>query len=298
MRQLFNCTIITVLLSVICAAPLLAAKIKHQGTVYTDSAGLSLKFPEGVACGNDSFVVADTGNSQVARYTLGNQSITAAAVFPLPDSAPLVAQLSNDGDIYILDGKSRQIIHMDSSGQVKGKIEPKGLPGSKTVMTRSFRLVGDELYLLDIHTERVLILDKKGTYQKHIKFPDGYRFFSDLAISQQGSVYLLDSVAGAIYRANASGDEFNVFSSGLKEYLNFPTSLAIDGKGDIYLSDQYGSGLVVIGRDGSFQGRKFGMGWEDGQLLYPSQICINPQGTLVIADRSNSRVQVFNILEE
>jgi len=64
------------------------------------------------------------------------------------------------------------------------------------------------------------------------------------------------------------------------------------------LSDQYGSGLAIVGRDGTFQGRKFGMGWEDGQLYYPSQLCISNSDTLVIADRDNNRVQVFNILDE
>ncbi|MDX2478778.1 MAG: hypothetical protein QNK24_00415, partial [Desulfuromusa sp.] len=84
----------------------------------------------------------------------------------------------------------------------------------------------------------------------------------------------------------------------LKEHMNFPTSVAIDSHGTLYLSDQYGSGLALVGRDGSFQGRKFGMGWEDGQFYYPAQICINEQDTLVVADRNNSRVQVFSLLEE
>jgi hypothetical protein len=80
--------------------------------------------------------------------------------------------------------------------------------------------------------------------------------------------------------------------------MNFPVSLAIASKGVLYLSDQYGSGLVQIGRDGSFQGRKFGMGWEDGQLYYPAQLCINNRDMLMVADRNNSRVQVFSILDE
>jgi len=35
---------------------------------YADEKGAGLKHPEGVACGGDSFVVADTGNSRILRY--------------------------------------------------------------------------------------------------------------------------------------------------------------------------------------------------------------------------------------
>jgi len=276
-----------------------AAKIKHQGSVYLDSAGLSLKHPEGVACADDFFIVADTGNSQLVRYSISVQGLAPVAVYPLPGSSPIIAQLSAKGDLFVLDGKARTILKMSPQGQVSGKLEPKGLPGTKTFMPRSFRLdKADNLYLLDIFAERVLVLDASGKYLRHLNFPEDYGSFSDLEISDQGSVYLLDGVAGAIYVATSGSTDFQLLSSDLKEHMNFPTSLAIDSTGVLYLSDQYGSGLALIGRDGSFQGRKFGMGWEEGQLFYPSQLCINEQDTLFIADRSNSRVQVFNILNE
>jgi sugar lactone lactonase YvrE len=286
------------LLGLFLASPTVAAKIKHQGSVYADSSGVSLKNPEGVACDENSFVVADTGNSQVVRYTMSVQGLTPVAVFPLPESSPIIAQLNSKGGIYILDGKTRTILKMGKDGQVSGKVEPKGLPGSKTFIPRSFRLdKSDNIYLLDIFAERVLVLNAGEGYIRHLNFPEGYGFFSDLAISDQGAIYLLDGVAGAIYVANSGSEAFEMLSSGLKEQMNFPTSLAISSNGDLYLSDNYGSGLASVGRDGIFQGRKFGMGWEEGQLNYPSQLCINAQDTLFIADRNNSRVQVFKILD-
>ena len=58
--------------------------------------------------------------------------------------------------------------------------------------------------------------------------------------------------------------------------------------------DQYGNGIVVLGADGSFQGRQLAIGWGDGVLYYPGQLCINARGEAFIADRSNNRVQIFN----
>ena len=40
--------------------------------------------------------------------------------------------------------------------------------------------------------------------------------------------------------------------SNLKEHMNFPVSLAIDNGGEFYVSDQYGSGMAVVGRDWKF----------------------------------------------
>ena len=299
MHKLFVCMIVAPLMGILLVSSAVAAKIKHRGSVYMDKTGVSLNRPEGVACSEKYFVVADTGNSRIVRYSISDQSLTPEEVFPLPERSPIIAQINTEGDIYLLDGKARTIVKISRNGQIMGKIEPKGFPGSKTYIPRSFKLdKADNIYLLDIFSERVLVLDSAEKYVRHLPFPEGYSSFSDLAISTQGSIYLLDSVAGAIYVAKPGAESFELLSSNLKEHMNFPTSLAIDSTGVLYLSDQYGSGLALVGRDGSFQGRKFGMGWEEGQLHYPAQICINSQDTLIIADRANSRAQVFNILNE
>jgi len=299
MRQLFIHVSVVVFMAALFVSPVFAAKIKHLGSVYEDNAELFLKHPEGVACNANIMIVADTGNAQLVRYSLVKQALTPEVVFPLPETSPIVAQVSSGGDIYVLDGKSRTIVKLSQDGQVEGKIEPQGLPGSKAFIPRSFKLDGeDNIYLLDIFAERVLVLSAAEKYLKQLPFPAGYTSFSDLAISPQGAIYLLDGAGGVIYVARPGSEDFVVLSDRLKEYMNFPTSIALDSRGDLYLSDLYGSGLVLVARDGTFQGRKFGLGWEDGQLYYPSQICINSQDVLAVADRNNSRVQVFQILED
>ncbi|MBE0574966.1 MAG: NHL repeat-containing protein [Desulfuromonadales bacterium] len=295
MRILFIYIIVALLL----ISPVAAANIKHQGSVYIDNEEVSLNHPEGVACNETYFVVADTGNRRVVRYAMSAQGLMPEAVFPLPDSSPIIAQLNSQQVIYLLDGKTRTILKMSKDGQVAGKVEPKGLPDPQTYTLRSFKLDKDDnLYLLDIFSERVLVLNSAEEYIKQLPFPEGNRSFSDLAINAQGAIYLLDGVAGTVYVANPGDGSFRLLSSDLKEHMNFSTSLAIDSNGVLYLSDQYGSGLVQVGRDGSFKGRILGMGWEEGQLNYPSQLCINQNDTLFIADRNNSRIQVFNILNE
>jgi hypothetical protein len=54
-------------------------------------------------------------------------------------------------------------------------------------------------------------------------------------------------------------------------------------------------GIVTIGPDGSYQGRELTIGWNDGQLYYPAQICLTEGGDLFVADRQNHRVQIFSV---
>ncbi len=175
----------------------------------------------------------------------------------------------------------------------------EGIPAPEKYVPRSFKLDSeDNIYLMDILSGRLLVFTPDGKYLRTIPVPEESGFISDLAVSRQGAVYLLDSVGGAIYRADPGSDKVVVLNHDLKDYANFPIGLAIAGNGELYVTDQYGSGLIAVGTDGSFRGRKFGMGWEDGQLYYPAQLCISLKDDLVVADRNNSRVQVFQILED
>jgi len=60
--------------------------------------------------------------------------------------------------------------------------------------------------------------------------------------------------------------------------------------------DENGGGVVIVGQDGAFLGRQLAMGWTEGLLYYPSQMCLTEKGAVFIADRGNSRVQFFSIV--
>lgn len=299
MRTIFISIVTLVLLLEASLAPAAEpVKLKHVATYYADNNQISFNLPEGIACNNDSFVVADTGNSRVVRYSLQAQTFVVDGVFPVPQAYPIVAQMNSKGDIYLLDGKERRIIKLNRSGEVQGKVAPKNLAPPANFVPRSFAIDNkDRIYLLDIFSERVIVLNGDEQYERQIAFPEKYGFFSDLAVTPQGVVYLVDSVEAVVYRAAPDAEGFEPLTGNMKEFMNFPKSIALDNSGGLFLSDQYGSGLVLVGRDGSFLGRKLSLGWVDSQLYYPAQICVNEQNSLFIADRNNSRVQLFSIVQ-
>lgn len=293
-------TLFTILL--LLAGPALAAgaekiRLKYVGTAYVDSKAAGLRQPEGVACSGSSFWVADTGNSRLLRYTVKDQTLAPEGEFPAP--FPTVLQVNSKGEIFALNNKERRIARLAPDGEPKGFVAPTGGAGAADVVAKSFRIGKDDnIYLLDVFGARVLVLAPDGKVLRQIPFPEQYGFFSDLAVDDQGTIFLVDSVDAAIVTAAADADRFTALTTGLAEFVNFPTSLEVDSRrGVIYLVDQYGSGLAIIGRDGSFLGRNLGLGWKEALLYYPAQVCLGGEDHVFIADRNNNRAQLFTVID-
>ncbi|MDY0212658.1 MAG: NHL repeat-containing protein [Desulfuromonadaceae bacterium] len=273
-------------------------KLKYIGSIYTDASGIALRHPAGVTIKDTQLLVADSGGRRLLTYSYQDGVAKPGKIFPVPEMFPLMVQQADNGDLYVLDGRSQQIYVLGASGNIKGKFAPKGMPDSKRMVPRSIKLQADgSLLVLDIFSERVLVFDRDGNFKRQISFPAQYGAFSDLCSDKQGTIYLLDSVKAIVYSVGKTVGEFSPLTEGMKERMNFPTSLVADNHGRLYLVDKYGSGLAVLGADGSFIGRKLGMGWKDGQIYYPSQISLNDNGDLFIADTENHRIQQFNVSE-
>ncbi len=272
-----------------------ANSFKWVTSIYADANGVGLKRPEGVACGEKFVVVADTGNHRLVRYGYDGPVVTAEAEFPLGKSNPILLQLSSKGDLYYLDGRERRIVVLKASGERVGFLNPKSTPSSKEIVPKSFRIDADDnIYILDIFSQRVIVLDSDWQFSKKIPLPESDGFFSDLAVDGQGKIYVLDSVEAVVHSVAKGAETFTPLTGSMKEIVNFPARLTVDDRGFLYLVDQNGSGLGLVAPDGSLLGRRLGLGWNKSGLYYPSQICISGS-TVFIADRNNNRVQMFTV---
>lgn len=273
-------------------------KLKLMAPIYVDGKGAGIKQPEGVSCRGNALVVADTGNGRLLRYTIAGDNWTPGGEIVLPQLPfPIRVDVNSKGEIFALDGKSRRIGRVAASGEFLGYVAPAG-DVQGTVVPRSFRIDrNDNLYLLDVSSARILVMDPSGKIQREIPFPKEYGFFSDLAVDGGGGILLLDSVGKRVFKVVKNSPDVVPLSESLKEEVYFPTAIATDKQGTIFLVDQNGSGIVILGPDGSFRGRRLSMGWKNGFLRYPAQMCISENGTAFIADRGNNRVDAFLITE-
>jgi len=276
-----------------------ALRFIHSRSVYADDRGAALNHPEGVACGGSgsTVIVADTRNGRLVRYALSAEVLTGGSQIKVPQvHSPVLVHISSNGDILVLDGKLRRVFRLSAEGAFLGAVEPKGVP-TGSVVPKSFAMDReDRVYFLDNFSRRVVVTDPSGIYQREIPFPEKFGFFSDVAVDARGTLFLLDSVAGSLYAADKTANAFSLLTKELKEYASFPTHVTVDGKGTIYVVDQNGGGVLIIGQDGAFRGRQLAIGWKEGLLYYPSQMCVTGGEVAVIADRENSRVQVYKLL--
>ncbi|MCL7487980.1 MAG: NHL repeat-containing protein [Desulfobulbaceae bacterium] len=289
-------SLLTILIIFLFSATSFAAspvRIKFVQSVYDDGKETGLKHPEGAACGADYFIVADTGNNRLVKYTLSDR--VAKAVEPeMPIITPIAVQVNTRGEIYALDSRDRRIAMFNANGTEKGYLSPKGSPVARKMIPRNFKIDrNDKIYILDLSDDLVLILDPDGNYLRHIPLPEQAGSFSDLAVDSRGTVFVVVSTKVAVYSAAPDADTFSLLSQGIREYANFPTSIALDKSGIIYLVDKHGGSLIMLNPDGSFLGHKFGYGWKESQFYYPTDLCISESGNFIIADRGNSRIQIF-----
>ena len=145
--------------------------------------------------------MGDTGNDRLLQYTFQDKSLKAGGEIKIPQlSNPIRVQVNSKGEIFALDGKKRRILRLSPEGAFKGYVDPEGVPSPSTFVPRSFKIDrNNNIYILDVFTGRVLVLDPEGKYQKQIPFPKDYGFFSDLSVDSKGTLFLVDCVKAMVF---------------------------------------------------------------------------------------------------
>jgi len=272
-------------------------KLRPMRPIYIDSLGAAIRAPEGVAYdGSSRLVVADTGNRRLLVFEVSEDSISPSAEYRVSQvPLPVRVRFDSGGGILALDAKSHQIARLSSTGTFKSFVEIEPASGRRSVAVKGFELDADDnLYVLDAAGARIVVLDAAGVLQRSIAFAPEVGFLSDLTVNAAGAVFAIDSVERRVFVARKGDEALSPLTDVMDEDMAFPTAIAADGSGYLYISDRGGSGIVVVGDNGSFHGRHSGRGRSQGFLWYPSGLAAGGD-YLFVADRGNNRVQVFSI---
>ena len=273
-------------------------KLRPTAVLYADEQGVSLSVPQGVGCGGGAtFVVADSGRGRVVRFEVSGALVQTKGTVAVPEIPyPIRADIDGKGSLIVLDGKSRRIGRVRSDGTFAGWVDVPAVAGAGTPVLRSFALdAAGRVYALDVVGRRVAVITPEGALERSVAFPADAGFPTDLTVDSRGTIYVLDGLRRTVYAARKDEKELSAFSKSLAEDLDYPSAIATDGAGHFFVADQNGGGIVILGPDGSFHGRQSAYGWREGYVRYPSGLCANGRGLLIVADRENQRVQVFGV---
>jgi NHL repeat len=291
--------LLMILLLPLHAAAAEAIKYKFALSLYADEKGNGMNQPEGIACSESRITVADSGNGRLISYSIqGGQPKGGTEIRLTQMLYPIRVKLTSTGEILVLDERLRKVLRLTKDGAFMGYLELSGVPTEDMIVPAGIDIDGkDNIYLLDVLGGRALVFGGDGKFQRQIDFPKQYGFITDLTVDAKGTVFAIDGVKAMVYSAAADAAVFAPMTAKLKDDVKFGGNIATDNAGALYISDQNSGGVVVVGPDGVVRTRLLGLGWKEGSVRYPAQICFTGGGDFFIADKANSRIQKFSVVK-
>jgi DNA-binding beta-propeller fold protein YncE len=213
---------------------------------------------------------------------------------------PLSVAVSADaGRIYVTQGDGPQeTVMFDSRGARLGVLAP---PSTVTAHATQLYLAVDplsgEVYASDRMAGQIYVYAADGTFAGRFNPGSAFTGWQPLALAfdAQGHLYVAD--AGGTLQVVHEFDRYGalVRNFGVATGLSFPNGLAVDGKGNVYVSDTNDGRLIVFDASGNQIG-VVGRGPAAGELGLPVGIAIDDAGRVFVVDSVSHAVQIYRVL--
>ena len=150
----------------------------------------------------------------------------------------------------------------------------------------------------------LLEFDDTGAFVREI----GAGMFSSahgLQVDRQGNIWTTDVGSHLVLKFNPEGhitmvlgrrDTPGTWDEDKKMILfDKPADVGFDAEGNIYVADGYGNSRIVkLDPDGNLIKTWGKKGSAEGEFDNPHNVLIDPQGRVLVADRYNKRIQIFD----
>lgn len=270
----------------------------------------SLRKPWGVASdGNGRIYVTDSQAADVKVFDLNKKTMEPLlsgeeALF----KTPIGVALDASGNIYISDSNKHRVFAFSSDGKPLFAIgEDEKLNGPTGLAVDDER---KRIYIVNSRHNNIAVYDLAGnflfTFSGPGTRPGRLNHPTDLDIDSKGNIVVSDSINGRVQVFNPDGKFVSTFGQRGDGPADFQLikGIAVDKKTDnIYVVDgradrfiifsKSGQALLAVGRSASASKTL-----SPGGFSLPQDISIDKNGAIYVVDSINSRVQVFQIIDE
>ena len=153
------------------------------------------------------------------------------------------------------------------------------------------------MYVTQRKDPPVLVFDPQGEYlggwgQDILADPYG------LFVTADDELFIADRATHEVLKLTLDGKVLLRIGGGAPNWgapFNHPADVAVGPGGDIYVADGFGNSCVHVFDGEGKHLRSWGRpGTGPGEFSTPHGIWVDPQGQVLVADRENSRIQIFD----
>ncbi|XAY04336.1 hypothetical protein DSM112329_01169 [Paraconexibacter sp. AEG42_29] len=210
------------------------------------------------------------------------------------------AAYAPDGTIVVLDTRSPRIVRYDTDGR-----QVAAYPTPVRTTAASVRggiavdaagniwisdPIGDRLLQFDAGGSQIAATGSSGSAPGQFDDPEGVR------IDPEGNVWVADAGNNRVQKLSATGQPLLSLTYPGTSPPDAAASIALDGQGHVFAASATRHRVVQMNATTGAQVARFGTrGTAAGEFLRPLGVAVQCDGTLVVADTDNNRLQRFTL---
>jgi sugar lactone lactonase YvrE len=238
----------------------------------------AFNFPAGIAIDSKgNFYVADTGNDLIRLITSSGVVSTIAGGGPIgvtngtgaaaSFNSPVGVAVDASGNIYVADAGNNLVREITPAGLVTtlaGSGAPSFANGTGTAASFNFPSgvavdASGNVYVADMQNRLVRKITPAGVVTTFAGATGGasinFKAPAGIAVDASGNVYVADEGTNLISKITAAGVASTLAGSGSMGFtngvgtaasFNFPTGVAVDSKGNVYVADRGNNAIRLI----------------------------------------------------
>lgn len=237
-----------------------------------------------------------------------------AGIAPGQFQDPIGIAVAQD-QVFVADARNHRIQVFNRNGRFLTIIGHAGTGLGGLGRPMNITVANGKLYVADYWNDDIAVFSLEGTPLRIIgrsgSGPGEFKAPSGVAVLPNGNLVVADFYNQRVQELRPDGTFVRQWgSTGQKGYIragsfNYPTDVASDPRGMIYVTDGYNDRIQVFAPSGRFirmWGGPLGLhlpaavnflGFLDGWLKTPTAIAVGPQGDVFVADEENNRIQKF-----